>query len=277
MPRNFAASFNIPKYSVSGALTGKLLRAFKFDEFRLIHITFKMFMICQNCKAEVDDDLIFCTNCGERLFESPADTPTVLMTEPIYKPPGDGKPPKSSSPLKWVALIIALIAIPASIFGVFLLLKSQGSSTVSQNTTKTKTPTATPTRKANINQNANQNASNSNAGNMNAAKPAKKTEIFNDRVEIEPQSHYAVPFEVETETAKMTGEVTILEGEKLDGFVYLKKTFDENFPDENFKMFGFGTSRTTDVRQTLVKEDYVLVFVNKSDKPLIIQGHFSLE
>jgi hypothetical protein len=237
-------------------------------------------MICRNCQTEVDDDLIFCTNCGERLFQPKEEEPTVLIKEPVYKPPASVKPPKSSSNLKWVALIIALIAIPASIFGI-LLLQSQNRQ-VSQNPTPPKTPSPAPTRKTNTNQNSNANLSNANRANASNANPntaasADKTEIMNKRLEIAPKSHEIVPFEVAAETAKITGKVTVLEGAKIDGFVYLKKSYEENFPDEKFKMFSFGGSKTIDVRQTLVAENYVLVFVNNTDKPVVIQGNFSLE
>ncbi len=233
-------------------------------------------MICQNCQTEVDDDLIFCTNCGERLFEPQEATPSVLMSEPVYTKPDAVKPAKSSSNLKWVALIIALIAIPASIFGI-LLLQSRNRQ-AAQNTIPPKPPTATPTRTPNTNKNSNINA-NANKANVNANTPksADKTVIINERLEIAPKEHQAIPFEVGNETAKITGTVKVLEGEKIDGYVFLKKAYDENFPDENFKIFSFGTSKTTDVRQTLVEEDYVLVFVNKTEKPVVIEANFSLE
>jgi len=236
-------------------------------------------MICRNCQAEVDDDLIFCTNCGERLFEPREDTPTVLMTEPIYKTHAGAKPQKTSSRLKWLAFILALCAIPASIFGVYLLMNVQNHPPVSRNTNKPNTPNPTPTRRSNTNQNANANTTNANRANTNAntnsTNKTGKIEIMNERIEIAPQSDYARPFEVKQETAKFTGKMTILQGEKIDGFVYLKQTFEENFPDKTFKMFSFGNS--FEVRQTLVKENYVLVFVNDTDKPTTILANFSLE
>ncbi|HEY0458883.1 MAG TPA: zinc ribbon domain-containing protein [Pyrinomonadaceae bacterium] len=236
-------------------------------------------MICRNCQAEVDDDLIFCTNCGERLFEPPEDTPTVLMTEPVYTTPNKPKPPKTSSRLKWLALTLALCAIPASIFGVYLLMNSQNNLPVARNSNKPNTPNPTPARRSNTNQNANANTANANRANTNQSANTtnnpSKIEIMNERIEIAPQSHYARPFEVKEETAKFTGKMTISQGEKIDGFVYLKQTYEENFPDETFKMFSFGNS--FEVRQTLVKENYVLVFVNNTDKPATILANFSLE
>ena len=261
-------------------------------------------MICQNCKADVDDDLIFCTNCGVRLFETKSEAPTVLINEPSATKPDNtrpptvlmsdsvatrvqnvGAPPKPSSNLKWVALIIALIAIPASIFGIFLLTRPKNQP-VAANSMKTATPTASPTRsnKANANQNSNAGAVNagSNPANVNASpsptpKPNEKTEIMNERIEIAPGEHYDLPFEIETETARLTGQVSVLQGGKIDVYVYLKSEFDEYFPDPVHKVSHFETGKTEAVNQTLVEQTYVMAFVNDTDKPIVIQGNFKLE
>ncbi|HVE55419.1 MAG TPA: zinc ribbon domain-containing protein [Pyrinomonadaceae bacterium] len=242
-------------------------------------------MICQNCRAEVDDDLIFCTNCGARLMNSQTSAQTVLINDPAatqktVNPP----PPKSASNFKWIALIIALVAIPASIFGVYLLMR-QNRPQVSQNVNKTATPVSTPARKANTNQNSNANPANSNVNsansnvtaNTNSAKTANKIEVMNERIEIAPKSHYAVPFEIENENVKLVGEAKLLEGEKITGFVYLQKNYDEYFPDPTYKMFSFEGKKSAEIDAPLVEEEYVLIFVNETDKPMIIQGNFSLK
>lgn len=242
-------------------------------------------MICQKCHTEVDDDLIFCTNCGERLIHSQGETQTVLINNPVPTQSTVNSPsPKQSSNLKWVALIVALMAIPASIFGVYLLMK-QNRTQISQNTNKPNTPTVTPTRKANANQNLNANLPNINANrsnanvnaNTNSANQKDKNEIMNERIEIAPKTHYAVPFEVETDTAVIVGKVKILQGEKFDGYVYSQEMYDNHFPNTTYKVFSFEGEKNTDVNQTLVESDYVLIFVNKSEKPLVIQGNFSLK
>lgn len=235
-------------------------------------------MICRNCQADVDNDLIFCTNCGERLFQPSEATPTVVINEPRPTEPVKAKPAKSSSRLKWVALIIALVAIPASIFGIFLLRQSQKQVTVNT-ATPPKTPTATVTRKANTNQNANANVSNTNRANQNANAPnnSEKTEVMNERIEIAPKDHYAVPFEVDNETARLKGKATVLEGEKVEVILYIQSEYDKYFPDPDHKVASFETRKTEDFDQVLVKEEYVLVFINKSDKPIVIRGEFSFE
>jgi hypothetical protein len=238
-------------------------------------------MICRNCQTEVDDDLIFCTNCGERLFERQTEAPTVVMNEPVSLPPNNKKTAKPSSNLKWVALIIALIAIPVSIFGVYLLLKAQTNSQVAQNINKPKTPTATPTRKTNSNQNPNTNLSNTNSEkanvNTNVPKPANKTAIMNESVEIEPKSFYDLPFEVKAETAVITGKFKVLQGKNIDGYVYLQEMYDDHFPDPAYKVFSFGGESSPDVKQTLVGGEYVIVFVNNSENKVVLQGDFYLE
>lgn len=100
---------------------------------------------------------------------------------------------------------------------------------------------------------------------------------MNERIEIAPKSNYAVPFQVTDETVKITGKVEVLEGEKIKGFVYFQKMFDEYFPDETYKVFSFDGAKEIDVNQTLVKENYVLVFVNDGEKPVVIQSKFSVE
>lgn len=237
-------------------------------------------MICQNCQANVDDDLIFCTNCGERLFETKSEAQTVLLNDSIVTKISVEKPQKSGSNAKWIALTVALIAIPASIFGVYLLTNSKQ---ISQNINKTNTPVSTPTRKTNSNQNTNANISNSNANltnikaNTNSANPTNKTEIMNERIEIAPKSHYALPFEVTTNTAEIVGKVEILQGEKIDGYVYSQEMYDNHFPDPNYKIFSFGDAKNVVVDQTLVEEKYVLVFINKTEKSVVIQGNFSVK
>lgn len=239
-------------------------------------------MICQNCRTDVDDDLIFCTNCGERLIHSQNKAQTVLINDPAATKSTVNSPlPKPSSNLKWVALIIALIAIPASIFGVYLLMR-QNRSQVSQNINKPNTPVSTPTR-ANAKQNSNANIANTNVNsananaNSNSTKPANKNEIMNERIEIAPKTHYALPFEIEKENVKLIGEAKLLEGEKITGFVYLQKNYDEYFPDTTYKMFSFEGRKSVEINAPLVEEEYVLIFVNETDKPMIIQGNFSLK
>lgn len=238
-------------------------------------------MICQNCQAQVDDDLIFCTNCGERLFETNAQT--VLMNNSVAAKTPVETPKKSSSKIKWIALIVALIAIPASIFGVYLLMNAAKNSQISQNVNKSNLSAQSPTRKARNNQNSNANVPNTNANsansnpNENTPTAKNKREIMNERIEIAPKSHYAVPFKVTDDTVKILGEVEVLGGEEIKGFVYLQKVFDEHFPDEIYKVFSFDGKKEIDVNQTLVKENYVLVFVNDGEKPVVIRGKFSVE
>lgn len=237
-------------------------------------------MICQNCQATVDNDLIFCTNCGERLSETKSNSQTVLLKDSVITKNSLEKPPPSSSNLKWLALIVALFAIPASIFGVYLLT-NQNRPQVSKNTNKPNLTKPTATPKANSNQNSTANISNSNNEisneNANTAESNAKIEVMNERIEIAPKEHYTVPFAIEKENIKLVGEAKLLEGEKITGFVYLQKSYDEYFPDPIYKMFSFEGRKSAEIKAALVEEKYVLIFVNDTDKPMVIQGNFSLE
>ena len=124
-------------------------------------------MISQNCRAEVDSDLVFGTDCGARLHETISTTPTLLMKDSVVTQVS-APPPKSN--LKWIALIVALLAIRAPILGVFLRLNRQ--SQTPKNVNKPITPA--PPRKGNVNQTNNATA-NSNANtvdtNLDGNKP----------------------------------------------------------------------------------------------------------
>lgn len=243
-------------------------------------------MICQNCGARADDDLIFCTNCGVRLIVPTAQT--VSLNDSVVTQTANAKPPKSSSNLKWLALIVALIAIPASIFGVYLLTNSRKNSQVSQNINKPTLPVPTSTRRAETNQNSNTNISNANTSNENtnsantnqsenASTPKAKTEVMNERIEIAPKSSYAKSFTIEGDTKTFLGKVELLQGETYKGYVYLQSQYDEHFPDELYKMFIFGEEKKSEIKSRLIPQDYVLIFVNETDKPIVIQGNFWLE
>lgn len=245
-------------------------------------------MICNNCQNVVDDDLVFCTECGARLHETLSQTPTVLINEPVVTQKEIAPHPKSN--LKWFVLLAALIALPISIFGLYLLLNLR-KPPVPANVNKQTTPSVSPTRKANTNQ-TNQNVnsnSNSNSGgtnstpnsnlantNTNVDEPQSTSVVmWKERIEIEPNSHYAVPFELEQD-GTIIGKVEAVQGSPIEGYVYFQQQFDEHFPDSDFKMFSFGGEKKAETKQHLLKENYVLVFVNKSESSVMIEGEFKI-
>lgn len=60
------------------------------------------FMICGNCRTEVDNDLIFCTNCGVRINEtwSKLTSSNSIETKVFTQQ----QSPKDTSNIKWIAL-----------------------------------------------------------------------------------------------------------------------------------------------------------------------------
>ena len=240
-------------------------------------------MICQNCKKEVDNDLVFCTECGARLHETISQTPTVLMSDSVITKQSVN-PPKSN--LKWFVLLAAFIALPISIFGVYLLLNLRKNPVVTNinKPTKTLTPSTSPKSNTNANQNTNSNINSSNANsninpsnsNINAATLQQlASNIWKERIEIAPGSHYAVPFEMSSE-GDIVGTVTALQGSPIEGYVYTQQQFDEHFPDVIYKTFSIEGEKKAEVKQRLIKEKYVLVFVNRSESSLIIDGEFKI-
>ena len=255
-------------------------------------------MICQNCQAKVDNDLVFCTSCGTRLNETWSQTPTVLLNESVATKTAIPEVQKSNSNLKWIALIVALIAIPVSLLTAYLIFNnSKPTQIANANQTKpvnSATPVAnrqntniaTPSNAVNsvnsANTNANTNVANANISNsnvnsnasetldedwLNEKAPAdKRTEIWSERIGIAPQNHFAIPFSVDGND-KIIGIVKTLEGSPVEGYVYTQSAFDEHFPEETFKMFSFGGQKNSKIEQTLIKEKYVLVWLNKTKTP----------
>jgi hypothetical protein len=248
-------------------------------------------MICQNCRERVDNDLIFCTNCGERLSVTADQASTVVMNEPVLtKPSKQAHPTKGNSNLKWVALILTIMAIPASLLIAYLLLANSKSQSVSDKSNTNSVPSIN--RKVNSNSqnkmpnettgNANVSNSNiavseanvnSNSSNSNRNDSAKgQTQIIDERIEIAPGAHLAYPFKLDSE-AKIFGEAKVLQGAAIEGYVYFQDMFDQHFPDANYKVFDFD-GKNPKVEQTLVKGDYVLVFINKNKTSATIQANF---
>lgn len=238
-------------------------------------------MICRNCRATVDDDLVFCTNCGARLYEpNEADAPTIAMRDSAAT---QAAAPKKSSPVKWIALIVALVALPASL-GLAYLLSKNSMPTVA-NTKKSapvnrKTPmnsanknvnAATTNANANASSNGNRenNSTNDNGQNFNLGEP-QSTVIFDEQIEIAPNSNIAYPFALDGE-AKIVGKIQTVRGEAVQGYVFTQSSYDEHFPNATYKTFSFD-GKNPEIEQLLVKDDYVLVFLNESKSALIIKG-----
>ena len=248
-------------------------------------------MICQNCAAAVDNDLIFCTSCGVRLSAKESQMPTVVMDKSVITETSlPAHLRKTNSNLKWIVLISTLIVLPASLLIAYVLLNnSQKVSPVKSKPTNSK-PVISVNRKSNnsSNQLTNISANNSNSivtnaepTNQNANVAAnsnsegEQTVVINERIEIALGEHIAHPFKLDSD-AKITGEARVLQGEPIEGYVYFQTMFDEHFPDPTYKVFNF-EGKNPKVEQTLIKGNYVLVFINKNKSSTIIQAKFLID
>ena len=244
-------------------------------------------MICPKCRATVDDDLVFCTNCGERLYESAdASAPTIAMRDSVVTQVA-APPSKKSSPLKWLALVFALIVLPAGLTIAYFSLKNQPAVTTSANrpvAANRKTETNATRKNANgaLNNTPNASADNANsasADNANANKEnasgAESKVVFDEQIEIVAGEHIAYPFTIEAD-AKIVGKLETLRGDETRGFVFTQASYDEHFPDATFKTFSFD-GKNPEIEQLLVKGEYVLIFVNETKSANVVKGKVRIE
>jgi hypothetical protein len=255
-----------------------------FDASCPSDLTFKLSMICQNCRATVDNDLVFCTECGARLYETMSNVPTIALNDSVVTKVS-APPVEKSSPFKWIALIIGLIALPATLGIAYLLLKNQPVVTVSNvnksASTNRKSAANTPnkninTAAPNVNANAapNTNIGNANSDNTdqnaNAADSTASVVIFDDQLEIAAGEHVAYPFKLDGD-AKIIGKLQTVSGESLQGYVFTQDAYDEHFPDAIYKMFSFDGSNPI-IEQHLIKGEYVLIFLNETASATVVKG-----
>lgn len=249
-------------------------------------------MICQNCQSEVDNDLVFCTECGSRLQQTISNAQTVIMPESVVTKVTTNQPEKPKSSFKWLAIVLGIIvaiAIPISLIIAYFALNSSKS-----NSNKTPVNSSTPSNKKPNNQNKpanslanntnssnnwNQNANleaNSENNNSNVSLKASETKILDERVNIDADGHIAFPFKVGGDI-KIVGEVEILEGEQYEGFVFLQEVYDEYSVDSTYKMFSFDINqgKTAIIEQYLPKGNYVLVFTNNDGKGASVRAKFT--
>lgn len=237
-------------------------------------------MICQNCQAEVDNDLVFCTECGSRLHQTISNAQTVVMPESVVTKVSETIPQKKSSSLKWVALavgIVVIIAVPASLFiAYFALNKNNSVSNKSSNNSSINKKTSNQNKTANVvnKQNSETDWSNKTQNKeSNVLLKPKETKIIDEQINVDANSNIAFPFKVREGMVKLDGETEILNGDQFEGFVFLQEVYDENGVNPNKKIFSFDTDKA---EQYLPKGNYVLVFVNGDGKGVSLKTRFTL-
>ena len=239
-------------------------------------------MICQNCQAQVADDLVFCTECGSRLHETVSEEKTVVMPESVVTKVEEAKPRPT---LKIATIIVGVIALLTVLgVGALMFFNPFAAKPVSQNTTPKPTKTPTP-KPSNQNKTANLPANNSNtnadltnvntnnSSNENTEKepPKLKKIVVDERINIYADSSVAFPFTVDEE-AKIVGKTEVLQGEQFEGYVFLQEVYDENGVKPEMKVFSFESG---DVEQVLPKGNYVLVFANNNEKEVSLKTKFT--
>lgn len=222
-------------------------------------------MICQQCQTNIDDDLIFCTNCGQRLFQPQSETETIVQARNTVS-----EAPSKSRPTGLIALGFVGFLIVAAAIGTAAYLYVTSQRAPAANAAKTpaaKTPAKKPTA-------TNKPSANSNTASQSPT-PESESEpetVMDERIEIAAGEHYARPFEVSDETAKILGRIRVLEGGEIKGFVFSQKAYDEHFPDETYKEFSFEGKLSAEIDQTMVRGKYVLVLINDTEDGIAVEG-----
>lgn len=237
-------------------------------------------MICISCKKEVDDDLVFCTECGERLFEPTIDGRTLLRPE--FEPaPGSGgsQPDARRNLFVGGILILSLLAVGAGI--LFNPFSTRNGKPDNQSKTRSGSNRSMPDQNRIKDISSNTTISNAD-GNSNKPKLLPNLEnptesVLNEKFTVDPNSHIVFSFTVSAETAKLIGTAELLEGQRFVGYVFLHDVFDQRSVDPTYKMFSFDAEhvKIAQIEQTLVKGEYVLVFTNSDDIPITLKIRIS--
>lgn len=243
-------------------------------------------MICNSCRANVDNDLVFCTECGARLHESVSEVLTENIPQSVVTQIRPSAQPKSH--FKWIALGVAVLAFPLATGLAYLILqglsqpsaanKRPAAAPVNDSSKTNQNIKATPTPKpvdSNSNKGADTNANvPANISNTSAGSSAGEI-ILDDRFPVDAKNYTAFPFTVGV-TSDITGEAEGIDKKTFEGFVYTEEAFETKFPDTLHKAFSFGGGEKADVKQLILPGKYVLVFVNKDSSGITVRATFRL-
>lgn len=244
-------------------------------------------MICQTCRATIDNDLVFCTNCGGRLYEPAAsDAATIAIKDSVVTQSAVAAPSKKNSPFKWIALIIAFVALPVILGIAYLLTKNQAVlNTTNVNKSapvNRKINAATPAKNtdlpapnATVENVADNNSNVENTNRESNRNNPETTTIFDEQIEIAAGEHIAYPFKADG-NVKVFGKIETLRGESVTGYFYIQNVYDEYFPDPTYKVSNF-KEKKPEIRQYLVAGDYVLVFLNENKSSTVIKGKLEMQ
>ena len=241
-------------------------------------------MICRTCQTNVADDLVFCTECGSRLHETVTNIPGGISEQTLVIPTSQqnkiAEVPVKKSKAKWILLSVLLFVLPAVAIGMLLVFKfgfsNNGVKPVPSPTKtpvkrKSPTPEKTP---ANSNPTPQSNNTSSNINSESADSPDDQSGlILEDRVSIDIDEHIAYPFRL-TSQSKIEGEVSILEGDSYEGYVFTQEAYDEYFPDSNYKMFSFGEAKSLRLGNSCQKQLRDR-FMNTGKNGLVLKTKFS--
>lgn len=223
-------------------------------------------MICKNCQASIDDDLIFCVNCGIRLVGG-LDTNRGMPAQPTVP---FSIVQKKRNPLILIAVISLLcVGVVATFLGIIVWLKPFSGNETRKSASSAENNDADYPKSAG-NSNADSNAFNKNqSSNEKAATDEEKT-IVDETLTINKNEHKAFPYQITDNSTMLRGQAELLEGESFRGYVLLKEAYDTFLADPSYKVIGFSGKRgeIVKINEFTSADKYVLIIENKSSQPI---------
>lgn len=227
-------------------------------------------MICKNCQAIVDNDLIFCVNCGSRLIGG-AETNRGIPAQPTI---AFSVPQKKRNHLILIAVIPLLgIAVLATILGIIAWLPAS-----SKNETRKDNSLPEKSTNADYPKNGEDRGAESDSLNNPPASNAK-TAINGERIIVDEtltigkNEHKAFPYQITDNSTMLRGQAELLEGENFRAYVLLKDAYDTFLADPTYEVYGFKGKRgeIIKINEFTSADKYVLVVENKSVQPISLK------
>lgn len=232
-------------------------------------------MICPNCKAVIDNDLVFCVQCGMRLTGNFTQPQLQTPTQPTV---AFSNQPKRKFPWLWVSLgSLFFVGLIASSGVLYFLLKKNAEAQKTSVPIEAKNTPYNPATVSNINQNTTLPDREQTAANANS--PKDENIIVDETITVEKKDHKAFPFQIKNDSTMLRGQAELIEGEKFKAYVLLEDAYDKFMADSTYAVNEFDGKRgeIVKVNEFTTADKFVLVIENKEDKPIVLKINMFLK
>lgn len=225
-------------------------------------------MICPNCKSAIDNDLVFCVQCGARLTGNFTNRQIQTPTQPTI---AFSNPPKRKLPWLWISLGLLLFVGLLTSSGIlyFFLRKNVETEKTAAPIEGKNSPRNSPI--SDTNQNINSSVSEKNAANAHSS--AGEKIIVDETLTVAENDHKAFPYQITNDSTMLRGQAELIKGEKFKMYVLLKEAYDKFIADSTYAVNEFEGKRdkVLKVNEFTAADKYVLIIENKTDKPISVK------